>query len=479
METTTATTTATWRPNPGPQSEAYHCDADVIGYGGAAGGGKTDLALGMAGTKHYNSVIFRRVFTSAEEIIERSHTLWDGLGRYNGQSHRWKFADRIVRFASIPMEKDKRKYQGQARSLMVFDEAPEFSESQIRFVMGWNRSTDPRVKQCQALLTFNPPMDDSQAWIVTFFAPWLDEGYDDPAQPGEIRYVARIDDRDMFYRTPEDAPESVRATLKTRTFFRAVLSDNPQLAATDYGATIENMPEPLRSILKGQFDAGSVIDPWQVIPTAWIKAAQERWKQRPKPDRPLSAIGADIAHGGADKTVIAKRYGDWFDQLLKYAGKETPTGQAAAGLILQAMGEDLVIPNIDAIGYGASAADDLISRGYSVNAVNVSMATTARDRTGRFTFKNVRAELHWKLREALDPSRNPTLALPPDSELLGDLKAPQFSISAGGIAIEEKKRIKERIGRSPDCGEAVMLALIESFALFGFAGLDDDDEQTE
>lgn len=29
---------AIWRPLPGPQSMAYYSDADIIGYGGAAGG---------------------------------------------------------------------------------------------------------------------------------------------------------------------------------------------------------------------------------------------------------------------------------------------------------------------------------------------------------------------------------------------------------------------------------------------------------
>ena len=37
-----------WIPNPGPQTEAYYCEADELLYGGEAGGGKTDLLLGLA-----------------------------------------------------------------------------------------------------------------------------------------------------------------------------------------------------------------------------------------------------------------------------------------------------------------------------------------------------------------------------------------------------------------------------------------------
>jgi len=35
-----------WRPLPGPQTMAYNSVADVIGYGGAAGGGKTRWGCG-------------------------------------------------------------------------------------------------------------------------------------------------------------------------------------------------------------------------------------------------------------------------------------------------------------------------------------------------------------------------------------------------------------------------------------------------
>ncbi len=37
-----------WVPNPGPQSEAFYCKADVLLYGGQAAGGKTDLLGGLA-----------------------------------------------------------------------------------------------------------------------------------------------------------------------------------------------------------------------------------------------------------------------------------------------------------------------------------------------------------------------------------------------------------------------------------------------
>src|SRR3954452_21034198 len=45
------TATMAWVPNPGPQTQAFVCEADELLYGGEAGGGKTDLGIGLALTE--------------------------------------------------------------------------------------------------------------------------------------------------------------------------------------------------------------------------------------------------------------------------------------------------------------------------------------------------------------------------------------------------------------------------------------------
>ena len=70
-----------WRPLPGrdghpsPQQQGYDSPADILFFGGAGGGGKSDLLLGLSGTRHRKSIIFRREFPQIAELRERSRHL--------------------------------------------------------------------------------------------------------------------------------------------------------------------------------------------------------------------------------------------------------------------------------------------------------------------------------------------------------------------------------------------------------------------
>lgn len=81
-----------------------------------------------------------------------------------------------------------------------------------------------------------------------------------------------------------------------------------------------------------------------------------------------------------------------------------------------------------------------------------------------FQLVNRRSEGWWRLREALDPSYSPTIELPPDDELAGDLIAPPWKIATSGkIQVESKDELRkaDRLGRSADVGDAVMQLFAE------------------
>ncbi len=82
------------------------------------------------------------------------------------------------------------------------------------------------------------------------------------------------------------------------------------------------------------------------------------------------------------------------------------------------------------------------------------------DKSGKYFMRNLRAEMYWRLREALDPENGINLALPDDKKLLGDLCAPEYQITVGGILIESKEDIKERLHRSTDSGDSVALSML-------------------
>jgi hypothetical protein len=248
----------------------------------------------------------------------------------------------------------------------------------------------------------------------------------------------------------------------SRTFFHAKVEDNPFLMATGYRAQLQALPEPMRSImLKGAFDATMADHPWQVIPTAWIEAAQARWKPKNNGTRgPLNAVGVDVARGGKDKTVYTPRYGNWFAEQLALPGRATPDGQSVVRDALPLIGDEKEgVLQIDVGGVGTSPTDIAKMFGLKVLPMNGSMASGGVDKaTKKLRFFNKRAEWHWRLREALDPQSGQDLAIPPDPQLRADLAAPRYEYTARGIKIEDKDEIKERIKRSPDKGESLIYA---------------------
>ena len=445
---------------------AYASQADIIGFGGAAGGGKTDLACGKALTQHRKVGIFRVNGTELTGINDRLAELLGGRSAYNGRDSIWRLARRDgvalqIELGSFPNVGDESKYQGRPHDLLVFDEASNMREGQVRFLLGWLRTTTPGQK-CQALLTFNPPTTAEGRWIVAFFAPWLDKKHPRPAKPGELRWFATIDGKDVEVESGaafEHKGETIQPL--SRTFIPSRIADNPHLMGTGYMAQLQSLPEPLRSqMLLGDFSAGMKDDPWQVIPTAWVEAAQARWKLPDKLE-PMDSMGIDVARGGDDKTIIARRHGNWFNAPLDYPGTETPDGPVVAGLVVAAA-RDNAVQHIDVIGVGASPYDFLKQAKQHVLGINVAEGSVGRDKSGRLGFRNLRSEIWWRMREALDPSSNTGLALPPDQQLLADLCAPTWKLVGTDIAVASREEIIQRIGRSPDYGSAYVLALIDT-----------------
>lgn len=462
-----------WQPNPdaaghtNPQRLALESEADEVYYGGAAGGGKTDLLLGAALTRHRQAAIFRRVHPNLQAIIDRSMEMVGSDDAFNRGRSVWHLPWVRLEFESCQHEFNKTKQQGRPRDFYGFDELPEFSRTMYQFIIGWNRTT-VKGQRCRVIAAGNPPLDSDGMWIVEEWAPWLDPDYEYPAKPGELRWYYHDNDGLLHWLDTGDAIDVGGEMIepRSRTFIPAKLSDNPHLADDGrYLSVLNSLPEPMRTRLKdGDFSKMQGMDPWQVIPTEWVRQAQQRWRDMEQPEGPPDALGIDVARGGQDSTTMAPRWENYFGEVVKYPGIATPDGPTVAGLVHQRF-PDAARLMVDVIGVGSSAYDSLVLMYPAVAPVNVSVASTFTDKSGKLKMRNLRAELHWRMRDALDPETGSLMALPPGREVLADLCSARYTMMAGGVvAVESKEDIKARLGRSPDVGDAIMLANYRKYA---------------
>lgn len=450
-------------PNPGPQTEAYFAKADLLLYGGQGGGGKSALIVGLALNEHKRSLILRRKYVDLGAIISDTVTqAGTRKGLNMSAPPQFKTDDgRIIDFGAANGPDTTSTWQGNPHDLIAMDEACQMLEADVRFVMGWNRSIDPD-QRCRVVMASNPPLNAEGQWIVGMFRPWLDITYESRAEPGELRwFITDPDGKDMEVGGRDDVREydGIKYVPKSRTFIPAKLSDNPFLIDTGYQATLDAMPEPLRSAIRdGNFLAAREDDEWQVIPSAWIVAAKERWKAGKPSNAPMNAMGLDVARGGRDDTVLSRRHGTWFDHLIVVAGRDTPDGPSVVAIAAKHSRDGAEI-GLDAIGVGGSVQDHLMTAGMPCLPLNGAEGSYEATRDGAYHFATKRSEMWWRLREALDPDYGDDIALPPDPQLLADLAAPTYVIRPGEkpkIYVEGKPDIKRRLGRSPDRGDAVV-----------------------
>ncbi len=452
-------------PLPGPQTEAYLSLADVLLYGGQAGGGKSYLLMGLSSQEHQSSIIFRREASQTDGLVKAGKEIIGESARFNGsEAGEWNWLNgRTLKLAGMKEPGDWNKHAGRERDLIGFDEAGEFLREQVSSLVAWLRG--PEGQRCRMVLASNPPRSADGYWMTEWFAPWLDLHHPMRAEPGELRWGLLIDGDLMWVDGPEEVEiEGEKRRPLSFTFIPAKLEDNPYRNTPEYKARLQSLPEPLRSqLLYGDFGAGVQDALDQAIPTDWVKEAQRRWTDQRPLGVPMCSIGVDVAQGGTDSTVIAIRHDDWFAPLVSIPGAQTPGGADVAGAVLAKRHNNAkVIVDLGG-GWGGDALAHLAAN--QVDAVGYMgvKESSKRTRDNQLRFANVRTEAYWRLREALDPTQigGATMKLPDDKELLADLTAPTFEIRSGKggmiIHLEPKDKLVKRLGRSPDKGDAVVM----------------------
>jgi phage terminase large subunit len=181
-----------------------------------------------------------------------------------------------------------------------------------------------------------------------------------------------------------------------------------------------------------------------LISLADIERSQNRWVQ---PSGKPEALGVDVARFGSDETVEIEVYdGGVVAMPLVFHGQNL---METAGRIKMSDAEQKAV---DDSGLGGGVTDRLVEQHVEILPYIAGERAIDTER-----FYNRRAETWWMIREML---RSNELDLPDDNRLVADLTNMKFKYtSKGQIKLESKEELKKRIGRSPDRGDALAIAL--------------------
>ena len=269
------------QPQPGPQTQFAETTADIVVYGGQAGGGKT-LALlmdaiwkGHTNVGGFGAVIFRRTYpdiTNEGGMWDESEELYDEIGGVSRENKLdWTFpSGSRIRFAHMQHVKDRLRWKGSQIPLIAFDQLEEFEAAQFWYLTSRNRSKCGVRPYIRA--TCNP---DPDSWVKSLLAPWVDDEHSEfPFPAGEMRYLTREGDDliwvDESWRDPDDQP------ARSITFIPASVYDNPALLETDpaYLAVLRALPLVDRERLLGgnwniRAEGNTFKREWFKIQDAW------------------------------------------------------------------------------------------------------------------------------------------------------------------------------------------------------------------
>jgi predicted phage terminase large subunit-like protein len=226
-------------------------DATITLAGGAAGSGKTytSLLIALKFMQHPRAtgVIFRRtskMMTSPGSIWHEAVHMYTSIYK-TGLKIRHREMEivfpngALLKFSHMQHESNMYDHKGGQYSLVIFDEATDFTEEMVNYLMTRMRNAHVDYKPQMFLMT-NPDYD-------SFLRLWIQDFYLDPVTgipneelAGVKRYFAKQGNTMVWYNSLEEA-EAVHGKgpasgISSFTFIPATCKDNPPLlkAQPDY-----------------------------------------------------------------------------------------------------------------------------------------------------------------------------------------------------------------------------------------------------
>lgn len=254
---------------PGKQEEFLRCSADIVIYGGAAGGGKT-FGLLLKAAEYYNkpdntAVIFRRLTPTIKKpggIWEASRKIYIPMGGKPNEtelSYKWH-KGLSLKFSHMQYEHTKFDWAGTELAFIGWEELTEFERSQFVFMFSRARSTTGLRPQIAA--TTNP---QAGSWVLEFIGWYIDPdtGYAIAERSGKIRWFVMLEDKPYFADTRKELlekyPDSYPLSL---CFISSSVYDNKVLM--DINPAYEGMLKGMPKVERERLLYGN----WKITPAA-------------------------------------------------------------------------------------------------------------------------------------------------------------------------------------------------------------------
>lgn len=210
----------------------------------------------------------------------------------------------------------------------------------------------------------------------------------------------------------------------------------------------------------GQFPEGDT-DPWRVVSETDVALC--RYIEPAYDPDPRRWGGLDVG-GGDDRTVLVERVNDAVGRIETF--QESDPMRSAERLAHLIVEWRLTKVNMDIIGVGWGLAGSLrkqfenwrdegsLKYDIQINGINFSSRASQPKK-----FANQRAAAWWGGRELSREQRWSLANL--DDDAIAELTMPRYELRNGKILIEPKAMVRERLGRSPDIADALLLAFFD------------------
>jgi len=219
-----------------------------------------------------------------------------------------------------------------------------------------------------------------------------------------------------------------------------------------------------------------------IIPYSWLIEARARYDRDPAYWDNLASgyywqLGLDVADGGGDRHSLAT----WRSPFVLYDVEEIiPRGDREDTMRIAGIASNRIRSfktatiAVDNLGVGAGTLGSLIRDGFLAYPCTYSASPTTAPDDG-IGYVNLKAQLYWELRESLKAGE--VAIAPMDEEiertLFEELAAIRYDVRTNGLIFcEEKKKVKQQLGRSPDLADAVVIARSISPLIVGSAHLE-------